>query len=118
MIQATFRETETTREVKISGHANHAEAGKDIVCAAVSGIAFALLGYVENSGLNYVSGENEGYIEIRVFRPDDKIHAVFDMAMIGLMQVEMAHSSCITVSIDGIAKKIEKNSGIGDDSEK
>lgn len=40
MINITFRPR--TLELEIEGHANHAEKGKDIVCAAVSSLFYTL----------------------------------------------------------------------------
>lgn len=38
------------RRITVSGHAGHAPAGQDIVCAAVSALMYALAGYLEETG--------------------------------------------------------------------
>lgn len=114
MIQVTYRETERNRNITIEGHANYAETGQDIVCAAVSGIAFSLMGYVENCGDRYVIHADVGRIEIEVAEPSEKTEAALEMALIGFMQVEMAHTAHVTVSIDVKCGKNKKNSGDGD----
>lgn len=37
-------------QVTVSGHAGYAPAGRDIVCAAVSALVYALAGYLEETG--------------------------------------------------------------------
>jgi uncharacterized protein YsxB (DUF464 family) len=47
MIQVSVTRSEQgVKEIAISGHANAAEHGKDIVCAAVSGVSFGMLNSV------------------------------------------------------------------------
>ena len=37
-------------QMTVSGHAGYAPAGRDIVCAAVSALVYALAGYLEETG--------------------------------------------------------------------
>lgn len=46
MIRAVFDGTHVT----VCGHAGHAPAGQDIVCAAVSALVYALAGSLEETG--------------------------------------------------------------------
>lgn len=69
------------------GHAT----GSPEVCAAISGILYALLGYVKNaqdgSTLAYSDRISSGNVAID-FRGGESAEAVFDMAVIGLCQIE------------------------------
>ena len=64
MICAVFGENRVT----LRGHAGYAPPGEDIVCAAASALAFALIGAMEEKGLlrelvvrpGFVAGEAEG----------------------------------------------------------
>lgn len=48
MIDAEFTRTAKGFRLRIEGHARHGAEGEDIVCAAVSGIFYALCGYIVN----------------------------------------------------------------------
>ena len=48
MIDADFSRTEKGFRLRIEGHARCGVEGEDIVCAAVSGIFYALCGYIIN----------------------------------------------------------------------
>lgn len=43
--------TVTCNKVIIKGHSGYAESGKDIVCAGVSALFYAFLGYLKKRGL-------------------------------------------------------------------
>lgn len=105
MTHITFSETKVNGEVVldmiVDGHAEYAEYGKDIVCAAVSAITFALLCFVENSGKPYDSyiKEDGGYARIVAYQADERMDAAFDMALNGMVQIEMAHPKHVTVTL-------------------
>ena len=80
-----------------NGHAT----GSPEVCAAVSGILYALAGYVTNA-------MRERYVEVYTWRMesgevqldfngDDGTAAAFEMAVIGLAQVAQAHPEQVQV---------------------
>ncbi len=77
----------------------HAE-GSPQVCAAISGIMYALLGYVKNaqdeSTIAYSDRLSDGDVEID-FRGGENAEAVYDMAVIGLLQIEKSHPEYIRV---------------------
>lgn len=55
---------------KVTGHSNYAESGFDIICSAVSTLAYTALnsigtiGDIKNSDLEYVIGEDLGNMEV------------------------------------------------------
>lgn len=104
MTNVLFNETEVNgnivREMTVTGHAGYAEPGKDIVCAGVSTLTCALVGFVENHGKPYdtVMDEGGGYAKVVSYQSDESIEAAFELTLIGMMQVEMAFPKYVTVS--------------------
>ena len=47
MIRINYCREEDRHRLTVDGHAGYAEHGRDIVCAGVSAISFALLGYLQ-----------------------------------------------------------------------
>ena len=85
--------------VTAQGHAT----GSPEVCAAVSGILYALAGYVENN-INFARWRMEsGDVDI-AFLGDGRAEAVYNMAVIGLLQIEKSHPEYISV-YQGAARK-------------
>lgn len=65
MITINYKKDKLISEIKISGHANFAEFGKDIVCAAVSSIVTTTINNIltiDNNAIKYV--DKDGYILI------------------------------------------------------
>ena len=86
---------------EISGHAGYAEEGSDIICAAVSAIAYTTIGYFSEKkigGKEPQYSEKDGYMK---FKPDmDSVkdsdeataaYAVLEAAFIGLKQIEYSY---------------------------
>lgn len=84
--------------LNLEGHAT----GSPEVCAAVSGIVYALAGYVTNA-------ERDGHAEIYSmimdsgrallhFHGDDRVCGACEMAFVGLMQIEKQHPEHIKVN--------------------
>ena len=80
--------------IKADGHA----MGSSEVCAAVSGIVYALAGYLENS--ESIACEevtlSEGRAEFRFVGADDA-EAVYLMTLIGLCQIEEQYPEYIEI---------------------
>jgi len=65
MITIDYKKDKIISEIKISGHANFAEFGKDIVCAAVSSIVTTTINNIltlDDKAIKYV--DKDGYILI------------------------------------------------------
>ena len=81
--------------VRAKGHAT----GSQEVCAAVSGILYALAGYVENNrhGLIYQRWSmDSGDVDV-TFRGGERAEAVYQMTLIGLLQIEKRYPEYIRV---------------------
>ena len=84
------------REIIIEGHANHSEYGKDIVCAAISTLAYTLVGALKNAGQGVEYTDKPGYFTVN-FPVSDKSYVIFDTIMIGLMQIEKSYPKNVKI---------------------
>lgn len=91
-----IRYSRTEEELRLwaEGHAT----GSERVCAAVSGLLYALLGYLENIGGDYSSMVEDGSVVVRVAR-SEKTDSAFDLVLIGLLQIEKAEPEYIKVTL-------------------
>lgn len=87
--------------VQARGHAD----GSPEVCAAVSGLLYALAGYAENDREIRILGRKleSGDFSI-VFMGRNRAKAVYNMTLIGLLQIEKSHPEYISV-YQGTARK-------------
>ena len=105
MVRATYTVDENTHTLTVTGHANYAEYGKDIVCAGISSIVQALIGWIEENyyKANCISVDpKEGEVIISCEGGGD-IAAVFHMASIGLEQISDSYPSHMQIDIIGLA---------------
>lgn len=92
----------------ISGHAGFAESGSDIICSAVSAIAYTALGYLDEAlsrrnGSHVSYEEHEGYLKwersgltgLTEEQADDlfntRLDAVLQAMVIGLVQIRESY---------------------------
>ena len=95
MISAEFSRTRDGLSLKMDGHVGYAQGGAEIVCAAVSGIFYALIGYMAN--------ECEG-LAIKTISPG---HAFIECGMdgeeamkqacIGFLQIALTYPGTLKV---------------------
>lgn len=98
---------------EISGHAGYAESGSDIICAAVSAVAYTAIGYFSEKKIGGIKprySERDGYIKFTVptlNAGDESSHAdgkeieknyiqssaVMEAAYIGLKQIELSYGT-------------------------
>lgn len=90
------------KEFVIKGHAGYADSGNDIVCAAVSAVAYTALGALgELAGINnYV--EKNGYMKCNIpdnISPEAELKAkiVLDSMAIGLKQIEHSYKNYVVI---------------------
>lgn len=96
MIKVRFSDTDALC-LRISGHAGYAESGKDIICAGVSSIAYALLGYLENIDKTVQSEIEDGYMCVVSNSVDKRVESAFEMALTGLLQLENTYPEYINL---------------------
>lgn len=89
--------------LKISGHSGYAEEGSDIICSAVSAIAYTAAGALEDlAGLKGCYSESSGRMTIRL--PDDMnekqamtASVIAETAAIGFKQMELSYGRYVSV---------------------
>ena len=103
MIQAKYTAEGNVHTLAVNGHARYAEYGKDIVCAGVSSLVQALIGYAENHPhiIECISIE-DGDVLISC-NGGTEIAAVFYMTAIGLEQISNQYPAHVQIDIIGVA---------------
>lgn len=105
MIIASYDRNGDTHILSVNGHAGYAHKGEDIVCAGVSALVYALIGWLENNAedTQFVSiDEGNGEVIISC-DGDEKTATAFYMAAIGIEQIANAYPAHVTIDIVGIA---------------
>lgn len=100
MIDIRYIRTEAMHSLSITGHADYAEHGNNIVCAGVSAVTYALVGYL----INYTK-ETEHHIKlesglgtIMCYR-NDNTDTAFDVAEIGYRLISHNYPNEVIVHI-------------------
>lgn len=91
MIRAVFDGTHVT----VCGHAGHAPAGQDIVCAAVSALVYALAGSLEETGQAARICIRRGFAEVE---GAGDCGAAFALVRCGLAQLARQYPACMQVT--------------------
>lgn len=103
MITARYDRDGEMHTLSVNGHAGYADKGQDIVCAGVSAIVYALIGWLENNIEAFASiDENNGEVIISC-EGDEKVEAVFYMAAIGIESIMNAYPDHVDIEIVGVA---------------
>ena len=79
MIRIRCQRRRGGHRLEIVGHAQHGPAGQDIVCAGVSAISWALLGYLDGRGLLEDAWADKGAMGLDI-RGDDRARAALELA--------------------------------------
>ena len=104
MVRAIYRVDENSHSLTVLGHANYDEYGRDIVCAGISALVQALIGWLEENyyKANFVSVDpKEGEVIISA-EGGEELAAVFNMASIGLMQIADSYPDHMQIDIIGL----------------
>lgn len=105
MVRAKYTIEENTHTLSVIGHANYAEYGKDIVCAGVSALVQALIGWIEENYYKAVCisvDPKEGEVLI-CCEGGVELAAVFQMTAIGLEQMADCYPDHVQIDIIGLA---------------
>ena len=84
MITANFSRDESGLRMSVQGHAEYSSGGDDIVCAAVSGLVYALLGYLANEAVEF---------KINAFGSG----VAMKLCCIGLLQIALSYPDSLAV---------------------
>ena len=104
MVRAKYTADENTHILTVLGHANYGEYGKDIVCAGVSALVQALIGWIEENCYkgNCISIDTKQGEVIISCEGGEDIAAVFYMTAIGLMQIADSYPDHVQIDIIGL----------------
>lgn len=75
---------------EVTGHSDYAESGSDIICSAVSILAYTVLnsivtiGNIDCSNLSYIIGEEEGNMEVTLDETNLKTNVILETFEIGI----------------------------------
>lgn len=105
MIRARYERDGEAHTLSVNGHARYAKKGEDIVCAGVSAIIYALIGWLENNSedTNFVSIDEINGEAIISCEGDDKVSAVFYMAAVGIESIMNTYPDHVSIDIVGVA---------------
>ena len=84
--------------IRITGHANYSESGKDIVCASVSSIILTTVNSIMNidkDSIEYIDDGN--IIEIRLLKNDDVINKLINTMILLLEDLSRQYKKNIKV---------------------
>lgn len=103
MIVARYERDGDSHNLSVNGHAGYSTKGQDIVCAGVSAIVYALIGWLENNISTFTSvDESNGEVVISC-EGDEKTATAFYMAAIGIEQIANTYPAHVSIDIVGIA---------------
>ncbi len=96
-VRVTRNEDMITR-MKVSGHAGSDEYGKDLVCAAVSGIVFGLCNALDLiAGIDTCTIGNN-LITIEIHEPDTTTETIMNTGLIQLKTVQEMNQNFIKIT--------------------
>lgn len=104
MITARYTKEDNTHNLTVYGHAGYAEKGSDIVCAGVSAIVQALIGWIENNPeYAVIVSVDERNGEVIAECSGEGLDDVFMLTAIGLEQIANTYPDNVSIDIIGIA---------------
>ena len=86
--------------IKVTGHANSADYGKDLICAGVSTVSFGILNTLDKKGYLVSSIDyemDEGKINIKVIDWNKEIQLILETFEISLMTIEESYPDYIQI---------------------
>lgn len=101
MIKAKYTKEGDMHTLVVLGHADYAEYGKDIVCAGVSSLVQALIGWIEDSDCKAecISIDDKDGEVIIACLGDEEVSAVFKLTAIGLEQIAYSYPDHVQIDI-------------------
>lgn len=82
----------------VRGHAGYSDEGNDIICAAVSGLVYALLGYLANEAIDSrINSFGLGGADVQCSRGGEE---AMKLCCIGLLQIALTYPDFLSVSAD------------------
>lgn len=105
MIAVRYARDGQRHSLTMTGHAEYAKSGDDIVCAGASAIVYALLGWLQNNSedLEYVESDvHSGDVRLSC-EGGERAATAFEVTTIGLLQLADAYGDHVEINIVGLA---------------
>ena len=96
---------EGIRSVRISGHSQSADKGEDLICAAVSAIAFGTCNALYELGSDAECSVGDNRIEIRNCGSDELTQTILKTAVVQLKTVEEGNTQFLNIKENGGVKQ-------------
>ena len=91
--------TVTADYISVQGHADYAESGKDIVCAAVSTLTCTLINSINDLTDDVIEvGEDPGNIFVKLKSLSDKGRLLIDSFFIGVCDIADDYPECVRIA--------------------
>lgn len=97
MIRVNYLREGDRYRLSVQGHAGYSDHGNDIVCAGVSAISYALLGYLHHAGCDIAEAQADSGNLMISCRGDEMTAGAFEMAMVGYLQIAKKYPQCVDV---------------------
>ena len=83
--------------LKVTGHAEFADEGQDLICAAVSSIFYGLMNALDGMPENAEVHDNPDDIEIKTLDNNQTVQNYIDLVLIQLKTIEYSYGDFITI---------------------
>lgn len=105
MIYASYERDGELHNLSVTGHAKYSAKGQDIVCAGVSAIVYALIGWLENNAedTTFASVDEKNGEVILSVEGDERVATAFSMAAIGIEAISVTYPAHVNIEIVGLA---------------
>ena len=98
MIKVSYEsDKERYSYLKVEGHAEFADAGQDLICAAVSSIIYGLMNALDEYEEEVEIRDNEDDIEIRISGDHQTVQDYLRLVMIQLKTIEYSYGDFIKI---------------------
>ena len=89
--------------LKVSGHAEFEEEGKDIVCAAVSVLTLNLANSIEHfCDDDFTVDSDDGFFSLALQERSEKSGLLLDSCILGLMDIGEGYSEFIKINLQEV----------------
>ena len=97
------KRAQTIVSLEVSGHANQAAHGKDLVCAGVSCVMVGALNAIDQlAGDTYVLSMEEGHVLIQQKEADERASLLLAATLISLQTLEESYSGYIQITVQEV----------------
>ncbi len=90
---------------RVSGHTGFAEAGQDIVCAAISFMSIACANALESvAGMKPEVTQEDALLDVRLRQPNDRAQTIFGVFESGMKDLKETYPSHLKLGETGLPK--------------